>query len=247
MLREDYIRKVSEYWKRKLNTKILLLIEDITIGHRYSGRGIDTQMLKALLRATQDKVEDTFLAITWPESDKTTRFCETFEILVGSSGTTRVPDPVDPKFTTCFRELGFRHIESSIWFGLVVRTSEVFHRPRTLDHYFDPLPRLRPKQELPGVILATFGMFDDSHMLQIFKIQYGQLAPDSEQWLATDIWGNTILHLAAQLHYPKCVGWILEHGSRHLPHVCNMNRDTPLHALELAFEKSRSRCLQLPS
>lgn len=247
-LREDYRRKVSTYWKDKLEAGNVLLIEDVTIDHQYRGRGIDTQMLKALLRATREKVKiSSLLAITWPDPAKATRFCETFEILVGNSGSSQALKPADPKFTACFRTLGFRRIETSIWFGLVVEDPAELDRTRTLDYYFEPLSRIAPTQILPDSILAAFTNLDEVQALQTLEEHYGHLAPDSDHWLATDEAGNTLLHLAAQLHFPKCVSWILGHEGRYLPRVRNMNRDTPRQAILLTLEKVRSRRLFLPS
>ncbi|KIW16854.1 hypothetical protein PV08_04044 [Exophiala spinifera] len=247
-LREDYRRKVSGYWKTKLEAGTVLLIEDVTIDHPYQGRGIDTQMLKALLRATREKVKgSSLLAITWPEPAKATLFCETFEILVGNPGVSQVLKPIDPKSTARFRKLGFRRIETSIWFGLVVEDQGDVNRTRTIDYYFDPLPGTGPIQRLPEPVLRAFTNFDDIQSLQILEEHYGHLAPDSDHWLATDQAGNTVLHLAAQLHFPKCVGWILDHEGRRLPRVRNMNRDTPRQAIQLTLEKIRSRRLILPS
>ncbi|KAK4935904.1 hypothetical protein LTR10_023116 [Elasticomyces elasticus] len=122
-LRNDYrqhpVRKGSGLWNSEMDTRDILLIEDVYVDERYRGQGIGSSMIGLLLEVVTHKTRGQgFVTIVWPESRKESRFHQTMENLVGHARAISTIDYPDIATTGWFRNLGFRRIGSSIWLGL---------------------------------------------------------------------------------------------------------------------------------
>merc|ERR1711939_108507 len=244
-LKDDYkhhpIRKGSGFWKDQLDEGDILLVEDVTVDQRYRQRGIGTRLVQALLSAASKKIDGgKFVVLAWPDPFKGDNFHQTMENLVGYLSYNFI-ERKDAQAIKWLRSVGFRRIGSSIWFGTLVGHDAQSQLPPIAEDY-DPPPISRSNNLVPESIRRAFETSKDKVLVKALQKHLGQAEPNDERWLATDMKGNTLMHIAAMAHEPACLAWMMaQPGGRRLQNIRNQDYDTPLEALELVLDKSRTR------
>ncbi|KAK5559412.1 hypothetical protein LTR46_002454 [Exophiala xenobiotica] len=244
--KDDYkhhpIRRGSGFWKDQLDEGDIILIEDVTIGQQHRQRGIGTRLVQALLSAASKKTDGgKFVVLAWPDPSKGDHFHESMENLVGYVNCHFI-DRNDTQAIRWLRSVGFRRIGSSVWFGALVGYGTDESPLPTIADDYDPPPISRPTNLIPESILHAFKTPKGKVLLKVLQKYIGQTEPEDERWLATDDAGNTLMHLVALYHAPDCLIWMMgQPGGRRLRYARNHNQDTPLEALELLLDKSRTR------
>lgn len=145
----------------------------------------------------------------------------------------------------CFwRELGFRRIGSSAWFGLSLDPKHPCHR---LDAAHDFIvPKVPPMtsgisdDEILPRMKAALKCSSDDDSLKILKQLTHDEARDGPHLGSIDTAnGDTILHLVAVGTRPNCVRFILDR-KKSLLHMRNFHGETPLDALVTKLEEKRT-------
>lgn len=234
------VRKGTGVWKDELDTGDLLLIEFLRIEKEYRSCGLGKKLVMAMVDKTRQKSES-FFTVAEPAFLNVRDRDSELEAMTDAEKRKRMD--VEAQISrTFFRSLGFRRIGSSCHFGLAndpdhpsrhLTASDDYERTERRDHI--------PESEYHQLQKSLVGS-DDLHCVEMLEQALEKTSASDPSWLVVDKEGNTLLHLAALTSKPKAVDWIMNNASfSHMLEIRNDEGDTPLDALLMHLDESRTR------
>jgi GNAT superfamily N-acetyltransferase len=230
----------SGIWGNEIDTGDIHLIEQVIIDESQRRKGLGKMLLESILeRGIAKSNPHRYVAIARIAvlSSEFARICE------GKTDEERreISDGQRHIAQLFLRSVGFRRIGWTEWFALAGDEEHPCHS-LPADQDFDP-PRTLPS--IPDSIMNTL-MRDlktietDEARLDAIQKALGGCMPDDSAWTATDVEGNTLLHLLANSDNPTSVKWVLSACPK-LADIRNSEGNTPLGTFEEHLENTRTQ------
>ncbi|KAF2501208.1 hypothetical protein BU16DRAFT_449914 [Lophium mytilinum] len=231
------VKKGSGVWQDELDSGDILLINVLHVKLSHRRRGLGRKMFVELFEKARKKTVGSFFAIVQP--GYLTR--ESDEEMGDVSGEERKAFYHQAEDAAChfWRQLGFRRIGSSIWFGFASKPDHACHSLLASDDYDPPSPAYTP-DPINEAIRSTISKTGDDECVEHLRLR--EVASGDPRWRAIDDKGNTFLHIAVTACKPKTLKWILQQNSdSDLLDFRNGDGLTPLEVLLELLEVKRTR------
>ncbi|KAH9908308.1 hypothetical protein F4778DRAFT_776611 [Xylariomycetidae sp. FL2044] len=235
-LQDDY-HKGTGVWGNELDTGDILLFEKLSVSREFRHQKIGTRMVQTVLDRVRMKIEaqQALLAIVGPGAltQEVRQECKS-----GADETTVRKTHVE-RAQNFWRSLGFRRIGTSRWFAL---TDAQGHPSQQLDVASDWEPPIQPTRNINPALTRIFTNIVDPNVgaeSSIDDLNDVISSNSDSRWMATNLDGNTMLHLAALGTKPELTGYILSRAPQ-LRETRNQDLHTPLEALQKQIELVRS-------
>lgn len=233
-LQSDYyqhdILKGTGVWGKELDHGDLLLFEEIRVDRQWRRQGVASQIVKAILEKTREKVAPSvgFFALVKPG------------VLTTEAQGSQVPLEQHQAIAQSFwKTLGFRRVGTSSWLAF---SDSLEHPSRQLEPGQDQEPPERPGDGVVSPILEElYHKLDDPEIDEKDCISNVQAALSNgleNQKCGLD--GHTLLHITSLCHQPELVQLILAEAP-HTATLRNRKGYTAAETLQRDLDEQRTR------